>query len=133
MGELISEKKTHLNRGEEFEWFISEGPCKRFIEPRILYLLTLGPAHGYRIIEEIGNLPFPGPIPDPAAVYRSLRELEKSGLVKSKWEGVDKGPARRVYSITPAGKKRLSVWVKAFKERVKILETFIELCRERNI
>lgn len=132
MRNLTSKEKASFKKTEEFEWFIREGPRKRFIEPRILYLLTLGPAHGYRIIEEIGNLPFPGPIPDSAAVYRSLRQLEKSGLVKSKWEGGDKGPARRVYAITPVGRKRLSLWVEAFKERVKILEAFINLCREKD-
>ncbi len=122
--------KTESGMGD-YEWFVREGPRKRFIEPRVLYLLTLGPAHGYRIIDAIGNLPFPGPKPDSAAVYRALRELEQSGFIRSRWEGGEKGPAKRVYTITPAGRKRLSLWVDSFKERVKLLEAFIRLCEKR--
>jgi PadR family transcriptional regulator, regulatory protein PadR len=111
--------------------FVREGPQKRFIEPRLLYLIMKSPGYGYQLTEEIGNLPFPGPVPDSAAVYRMLRELEKSGLVHSEWEHGESGPSKRVYSITKAGEKRLEVWVKALKERVKMLNRFISLCEKQ--
>jgi hypothetical protein len=85
---------------------------------------------GYQLTEDIGNLPFPGPIPDSAAVYRMLRELEKTDLVRSEWEHGEVGPSKRVYSITPQGEERLDVWVKALGERVKMLNHFISLCEK---
>ena len=112
--------------------FVREGPQKRFIEPRLLYLIKKSPGYGYQLIEEIGELPFPGPTPDSAAVYRMLRELEKNGLVRSEWEHGEAGPSKRVYYLTSEGDERLVVWVEAFKDRVKMLNRFIGLCEKSN-
>jgi len=114
----------------DHEKFIREGPQKRFIEPRLLYLIKKSPSYGYQLTEDIGNLPFPGPIPDSAAVYRMLRDLEKTGLACSEWEHGEAGPSKRVYSITPQGEERLDVWVQALGARVKMLNDFISLCKK---
>ena len=112
----------------DHERFVREGPKKRFIEPRLLYLIKRSPSYGYQLTEEMGVLPFPGPVPDSAAVYRMLRELEKGGLVRSEWEHGEAGPSKRIYDITPSGEERLEAWMGAFKERVKQLNRFIALC-----
>lgn len=114
----------------DHERFVREGPQKRFIEPRLLYLIKLRPSYGYQLMEDISNLPFPGPIPDSAAVYRMLRELEKGGLVRSEWEHGETGPSKRVYHLTAQGEARLRAWVEAFRERVKMLNGFISLCEK---
>lgn len=114
----------------DHEKFVTEGPQKRFMEPRLLYLIRKSTTYGYQLIEQIGKLPFPGPAPDSAAVYRMLRELEKDGLVTSSWEHGDAGPSRRIYGITARGEERLAVWVAAFRERVNMLNDFISLCEE---
>ena len=110
--------------------FVREGPKKRFIEPRLLYLIKNSPSYGYQLTEDIGKLPFPGPAPDSAAVYRMLRELETGGLVRSEWEHGEAGPSKRVYQITPPGEERLEAWAGAFRERVKQLNRFIKLCEK---
>lgn len=115
----------------DHERFVREGPQKRFIEPRLLYLIGKAPSYGYQIMEEMGRLPFPGPVPDSAAVYRALRGLEKAGLAESRWEHGEAGPSKRVYRLTPRGEERLAVWVDAFRERVKALNAFIALCEKR--
>jgi PadR family transcriptional regulator, regulatory protein PadR len=112
------------------EKFVREGPQKRFIEPRLLYLIKKSPSYGYQLTEDIGDLPFPGPVPDSAAVYRMLRDLEKTGSVRSQWEHGETGPSKRVYSITPRGEERLDIWVRALGERVKMLNQFISLCEK---
>ncbi|MBC7231387.1 MAG: helix-turn-helix transcriptional regulator [Actinobacteria bacterium] len=117
----------------DHERFVREGPQKRFIEPRLLYLIKRSPSYGYQLIEEIGKLPFPGPIPDAAAVYRALRELEGAGLVRSRWEHGEAGPAKRVYEITPRGEERLEAWTGAFRERVRMLNRFIALCEKEGL
>jgi PadR family transcriptional regulator PadR len=114
----------------DFERFVREGPQKRFIEPRLLYLIRNNPSYGYQLMEDIGKLPFPCPTPDSAAVYRMLRELEKEGLVRSEWEHGEVGPSKRVYSLMPQGEARLEVWVEAIKERVSMLNQFIALCEK---
>ena len=110
------------------ESFFREGPRRRFLEPRLLYLIREKPGHGYGLVERARALPFPGPAPDTAAIYRMLRDLERRGLVTSEWrEGVS-GPRQRVYRITPEGMARLEEWLRALKERVALLNRFIAMC-----
>ncbi|MBC7247472.1 MAG: PadR family transcriptional regulator [Actinobacteria bacterium] len=105
-----------------------EGPGKRFTEPRLLFLLREGPAHGYELMRRMGEVPLPGPLPDTGAVYRALRKMEQEGLVTSRWAETERGPRRKVYRITPGGKRRLAVWVEAMRGRVELLLRFLELC-----
>ena len=112
------------------ESFVRQGPQKRFIEPRLLYLIRRSPCYGYEMTEQMADLPFPGLPPDSAAVYRMLRDLERQGLVCSEWQPGEAGPSKRIYYITPAGEARLEAWLAALKERVRILNRFIRLCEK---
>lgn len=111
--------------------FVREGPLKRFVEPRLLYLIGREPSYGYQLLSQVDQLPFPGPAPDSAAVYRMLRELEQKGFVRSEWRPGESGPSKRIYRITPDGRRRLVHWVAEFKERVRLLNRFIEMCEEK--
>ena len=46
-----------------------------------------------------------------ATVYRTLRQLEKAGMVSSFWDTSESGPARRMYSLTKAGDIFLTSWI----------------------
>ena len=117
----------------EHDAFRREGPGKRFIEPRILYLLYGKPAHGYRIVGRMEDIPLPGPLPDTGAVYRKLRQMEGKGLVTSRWEDGGSGPKRRIYSITEKGKLSMIIWVEAIEQRVSMLNRFVRLCDEKAV
>lgn len=74
----------------------------------IMAVLAGGPAHGYaiaRAIEErsgnILNL-------REGSLYPALRTLEQQQLVVSSWEVQERGPARRMYTLTDAGRAALS-------------------------
>lgn len=112
---------------DDVETYIREGPGKRFIEPRLLFLLRQGPAHGYELIRRMGEVPLPGPLPDTGAVYRGLRKMEQEGLVTSRWAETERGPRRKVYRITAKGRRRLAVWVEAMRGRVALLQRFLAL------
>jgi PadR family transcriptional regulator, regulatory protein PadR len=96
-----------------------------FIVPCILFLLRENPAHGYEIMEKLGNLPFLDSIPDPSVVYRHLRNLEEEGKVESELVPGSGGPARKVYSMTPGGEDYLKMWILKIKRRKKSLESFL--------
>ncbi len=66
--------------------------------------------HGYRV--------------GPGTLYPLMHGLERTGLLKSKLQRVE-GRRRRVYRITPAGKRALN------KARVKVDELFHELHEAR--
>lgn len=46
-------------------------------------------------------------------IYPALHRLQRAGLLVSKAKASDKGPARKVYSLTPAGRRRLKEWLRA--------------------
>ncbi|MHC4990506.1 MAG: PadR family transcriptional regulator [Planctomycetota bacterium] len=44
-------------------------------------------------------------------IYRTLKSLERDGLLTSRFEPSDKGPDRRVYWRTAAGRRALRAWL----------------------
>ncbi len=46
-------------------------------------------------------------------VYPALKRMEKDGLLNSEAVASDRGPPRKVYSITPAGRESLRAWLSA--------------------
>jgi DNA-binding PadR family transcriptional regulator len=48
---------------------------------------------------------------DPGMLYRTLRQLEELGAVRSAWDTSGRGPARRVYELTAIGRDQLEIWV----------------------
>ena len=98
------------------------GQPKNFARPCLLLLLTEAPAHGYELIERLR--PFGFDIADPATVYKSLRQMEREGLVTSDWELSERGPARRVYSLTQDGRDLLDAWARTLEHNRTILDLF---------
>lgn len=83
-------------------------------ELAILSLVAEAPRHGYqieRVIEERGmrewtEVGF-------SSIYYVLNKLEKGGLVEGRTERqAGRGPARKVYHITPAGEEELRAGVR---------------------
>jgi PadR family transcriptional regulator PadR len=111
----------------DVETYMREGPGKRFMEPRLLFLLSRGPAHGYELLGRMQEVPMPGPLPDTGAVYRKLREMEERGLVRSRWDESGRGPRKRIYRITAEGKRRLAAWAEAMRRRMETLRCFLDL------
>jgi PadR family transcriptional regulator PadR len=87
----------------------------RFVEPTLLLLLHHGPAHGYTLIEQLGEYDLADI--DPSAVYRALRDMEARGWVLSFWDGEQtQGPPRRVYRLTTLGDEVLGWWTRDLQE-----------------
>ena len=66
-------------------------------------------AYGYQLAQQLADAGLPAF--DSGTVYRTLRQLEKTGLVSSFWDTSESGPARRMYSLTKAGDLFLSSWI----------------------
>jgi DNA-binding PadR family transcriptional regulator len=72
----------------------------------LLAVLDDRPLHGYAVIEAIarrsgGALDLP-----TGTVYPALNRLERTGLLRSRWDG-DGGRRRRTYELTDAGRRAL--------------------------
>ena len=81
-----------------------------FVQPWLLLLLAQKTSHGYELMEKLGK-DQETPDADPGLLYRTLRQFEQDGLVKSSWNMESPGPARRIYEITEDGIGYLRSWV----------------------
>jgi PadR family transcriptional regulator PadR len=89
----------------------SGGTLDKLLQPAILTALAQDDLHGYRIVRQVGALPiFKGCPPDVSGVYRSLRLMEARKLVSASWNMSERGPAKRLYRLTPAGRQCLLHW-----------------------
>jgi PadR family transcriptional regulator PadR len=85
------------------------------LEPVLLLLLHHGPAHGYTLLERLGE--FGLAHLNPSGVYRTLRDMEAAGRVTSTWDEEEtQGPPRRVYRITALGDEALALRVQDLEE-----------------
>lgn len=100
------------------------GQPKNFVRPCLLLLLAEAPAHGYELMERLR--PFGFEVNDPATVYKTLRQMAAQGLLTSDWELSDRGPARRVYTITADGRDLLQAWAQTLEENRRILTDYLE-------
>ena len=101
------------------------GLPRNLLVPYVLLFLKNWSAHGYQILQTLTLLGFAAV--DPATVYRSLRQMEKEGLVSSSWEAGAAGPARRTYQITASGEAFLGQWAEALGAYQRFLDRFFDL------
>lgn len=73
----------------------------------ILFLLSKKPMHGKEIADELAKRK--GDMPSPGTLYPALRMLNRQGLIKEKKSG-----KIVIYSLTPVGRKVLSIAKKKF-------------------
>ena len=89
-----------------------------------MVLLSVGPVHGYAIVGELAELGITNGAVDIGQVYRTLRDLEAAGQVRSAWSTSGSGPARRDYELTAAGYAALDEWAAVIKERGRLIGEF---------
>jgi DNA-binding PadR family transcriptional regulator len=88
------------------------GNLYRFVEPIVLFLLRKkGASYGYDLSANFETYALTDAAIERAALYRTLRQLEKARNVTSRWEVEKSGPARRIYRLTPKGVRHLDEWV----------------------
>jgi PadR family transcriptional regulator, regulatory protein PadR len=105
----------------------SEQRAPRFLLPFVLLVLKGKESYGYELIEKISEFRFHDSPSDVGAIYRNLRNMEKEGWVKSKWDTKGGGPAKRVYRITPQGEEILHGWAITLRKRRDALDHFLKL------
>jgi poly-beta-hydroxybutyrate-responsive repressor len=99
---------------------------ERLVEPALLLLLHERPRHGYDLLEHIPALVGDGAEVDLGNLYRLLRGLEAEGLVSSQWDVGAPGPARRIYTLTPAGARLLEAWTTALRSTGTVITTLLD-------
>lgn len=104
------------------------GNVTRFIEPVVLRILNeKKQSYGYEIAECLPQYALTDATIEGAALYRTLRTLEANGYVSSSWRA-GAGPARRNYSLTPAGERHLREWTDLLHALGRAMTEFAREC-----
>lgn len=100
---------------------------KKFLQPCLLLLIAEAPGHGYDLLERLTSFGFER---DPGSLYRTLRSMEREGLVSSEWQLSLAGPGRRRYQLTEAGHAQLYASFLGLLETRNTVEAFLERYRD---
>ena len=103
----------------------AEARPRNWLVPVILLSLRDWNSYGYELMERATAFGFEAM--NPGTLYRTLRQMEKDGIVESTWETSKGGPARRMYTITDAGKTYLDFWAKSLEQYQQTMEAFFRL------
>jgi len=75
----------------------------------ILKALSVGPRHGYGMIQRIRQLSDEMLAVEQGALYPALYRIEQKGWVSSRWRVTETGRKAKFYSLTRAGRKQLRI------------------------
>ena len=103
------------------------GQPKNFLQPCLLLLLFQRPSHGYDLLDRLTQAGLSIGAPDPAAVYRTLRQMEREGLVVSRWDPSTHGPPRRTYELSSEGEDLLHTWIHSIRQNRQVLDRYLAL------
>jgi len=103
----------------------NEAWSKNWLVPILLLMLRQWSSYGYALMEKMSN--FGLAAMNPGTFYRTLRQMEKDGIVSSNWDTSENGPARRVYSITDAGEAYLHYPAQSLDHYQRMMETFFRI------
>ena len=91
----------------------------------VLSLLQGGELHGYGIArrarEESENLI----TMNEGLLYPLLHDLEKQGLIASRWDRPEAGRDRKYYRLTELGRGRLAEGRQEWRHQVRVLSTLL--------
>jgi PadR family transcriptional regulator len=73
----------------------------------LLKAVSLGPLHGYGIIQRIRQLSGDMLEVEQGSLYPALYRAEQQGWLSSKWEVNETGRRAKFYTLTKAGRKQL--------------------------
>ena len=96
-----------------------------WIVPFLLLGLQERNSYGYELTRRIDDLGFGAT--RLGTVYRTLRQIEKEGMVASESDGLDSRLSRRRYSITEPGEAYLEFWADSLAWYRKEIDLFFRL------
>jgi PadR family transcriptional regulator len=109
-------------------WVRPDGRRGRWLEPFVLVLIDHEETYGGALIKRLDELCLAPNGVNVGMAYRTLRELEAEGLVKSEWLA-DDGAPRRTYRLTSAGEVALEEWTSVMHERARLVDAFLDQAR----
>ena len=93
----------------------------------ILRTLATGPKHGYGIAERLRQVSEDVLHVGESSLYPALRRLLVNGWVKAEWGASENNRRARYYTLTAAGRKRLSSEREEFERLVVAIQRVLHV------
>ena len=103
----------------------TEAWSKNWMVPIVLLMLREWSSYGYELMEKMAKYGLS--TMNAGTFYRTLRQMEKDGMVSSTWDTSEGGPARRMYSITEVGENYLKFWATSLEQYQNMMNRFFQL------
>lgn len=91
----------------------------------LLALMKGWTGYGYELAKRLEESGIRGY--NTGSLYRTLRQMEKHGLISSLWDTSESGPAKRMYTMTSGGTLFLRNWLKVVDMHKSMLEQFLDI------
>ena len=121
---------TEENKDEAKESSAPPNPAtdawsKNWMVPVLLLMLRGLNSYGYELMEKMAKYGLS--TMNAGTFYRTLRQMEKDGMVSSTWDTSEGGPARRMYSITEVGENYLKFWATSLEQYQNMMNRFFQM------
>jgi len=103
----------------------TEAWSKNWMVPVLLLMLRGLNSYGYELMDKMAKYGLS--TMNAGTFYRTLRQMEKDGMVSSSWDTSEGGPARRMYSITEAGENYLKFWATSLEQYQNMMNRFFQM------
>ena len=91
------------------------------LELLVLRTLLYGSCHGHGIARHIQQTSEDVLQVEHGSLYPALHRLEKNGLIASRWETTPRGREMRMYRLTAAGRKQLTLEQSKWNQLVRAM------------
>jgi len=105
-------------------------PEQGLLQLLVLKFIYESPTYGYDLIKKIGEISKNSMIIKSGTMYTTLRRMEKGGLIRSIWKESDLGPSKRLYELTPQGKRYLNKMLHNISNRIPIVQELLNFYRK---
>jgi len=102
-----------------------KGKGRVWLEGFVLLMLAEKPSHGYDLAKNLNAIGLQSEgVGSMGGLYRILGDMEAFGLLESRWNVDEPGPAKKEYEITQTGIESLLKYEGYFAEVKALAESF---------
>jgi DNA-binding PadR family transcriptional regulator len=103
--------------------YINGDALRGHLEGLVLSALKRGDAHGFEILKRLDEAGAGALKLKEGSLYPALYRLESGGMIEGEWESDNsrRGPRRRVYRLTPKGRRRLDAARTEFRQFARVV------------
>lgn len=102
------------------------------LEMLILKAVSLGPHHGYGVLQRIEQISGDQLIIQQGSLYPALYRLEATGALATEWAQSDNNRRAKFYSLTPLGQGQLHAETTRWRDMARIIGAILRLSADPN-